>query len=202
MTVTLAVTGPTGAGKTRLCARLAELGAEVVDADRVGHAVLDDPVVSRALAQEFGAEVLGDDGLIDRSVLGDRVFASPTARERLDALVHPALAAVCVETLADRVATGSPLVILEAAVYFLLPGPPPVDMTVTVTAPPSVRLARLIAIGVPSARAKARIAAQDHLEPLWQRADRIIANDGDEAALRRAADQLWRDCAATDTREG
>ncbi|HOX26519.1 MAG TPA: dephospho-CoA kinase [Candidatus Krumholzibacteria bacterium] len=197
-----AVTGPTGAGKSRFCAHLAARGAVVVDADRVGHAVLDEPPVGAAVVAAFGRDILGADGRIDRNRLGPRIFADPAARARLDALVHPALAAALVARIGAAAGAGPPLVILEAAVYFLLPGPPPVDMTVTVTAPEPARLARLIAKGLSPDSARQRIAAQAHLEPYWSRAVRIIHNDGSEAALAQEADRLWREFVAPRTRKG
>jgi dephospho-CoA kinase len=193
MTTTIAVTGPTGAGKSRFCQLLAGRGAVVVEADAVGHAVIDEPAVRADIVRVFGAAILGDDGLIDRGILGPRVFAEKGARERLDELVHPALARACEERLAAARTTGSPLVILEAAVYFLLPGPPPVDLTVTVTAPEPVRLARLAGLGLAPDRARGRMAAQAHLEPGWRRADRIIVNDGTPDDLAGAAARLWHE---------
>jgi dephospho-CoA kinase len=192
VTVTrLAVIGPTGAGKSRLCRLLADLGAEVVEADQVGHEVLAQPAVRARIAAEFGAGVSGSDGTVDRTALGAIVFADPGRRAALDAITHPPLAAA----LADRLAKAdekAPLVILEAAVYFLLPGPPPVDAVVAVVASAPLRQRRLEAQGLTAAQAAARIAAQAHLEPTWARADRIIANDGDEAALAAAARDLYR----------
>jgi dephospho-CoA kinase len=200
MSRSIAITGPTGAGKSRFCRLLAARGAEVIEADALGHEVLERAPVREAVAAAFGQDVLEPDGRIDRSVLGPRVFADPAARARLDALVHPALAAACEERLARARRAGSPLVILEAAVYFLLPGPPPVDLVVTVTAPEAVRLARLRAQGLDPERARARIRAQAHLEAHWGRADRIIDNDGDEVALAVAAERLWRDLVASPDR--
>jgi dephospho-CoA kinase len=201
-TVTLAVTGPTAAGKSRLCAALAGRGAVVLDADRIAHGVLDAPAVQPQVVAAFGDDILGADGRIDRGVLGPRVFADPAHRERLDAIVHPALAAVCDELIAAAVAEAPPAVVLEAAVYFRLPGPPRVDITVTVTAPAEVRLARLVESGLDPARARERMAAQAHLEPLWRRADRIIVNDGSESTLDSAADRLWREAVTPGIREG
>ena len=196
MSRSIAITGPTGAGKSRFCRLLADRGAEVIEADAVGHEVLQSPAVRAAVVAAFGADILAADGRIDRGVLGPRVFGDPASRARLDALVHPALAAACEERLRRARRGGSPLVILEAAVYFLLPGPPPVDLVVTVTAPEAQRLVRLRAQGLDPGRARARIAAQSHLEGHWRRADRIIVNDGTEAELAAAAEGLWRDVVA------
>lgn len=195
-TWTLAVTGPTAAGKTELCRRLAALGATVIEADRVGHELLRHPDVRERIVAAFGPEILGADGEIDRRALGPRVFASTECRERLDRLVHPALSASCAARMRAAVAGGSPLVILEAAVYFLLPGPPPADVTITVTADPQRRRQRLIAAGLAAEAAERRVAAQAHLEPTWTQSDRIIVNDGDETDLAAMAAALWREFGA------
>lgn len=202
MTPRLAITGPTAAGKSRLCSLLVQRGAMLVDADAVGHGLLDEPEVQARIVDAFGVGILDERGRIDRKVLGPRVFATPERRQELDAIVHPPLAEACTARLAEAVAAKAPLVILEAAVYFLLPGPPPVDMTVTITAPRDVRLARLIALGLSPERAHARIDGQAHLEPFWALARCIIDNDGSAAALTEAANQIWRDHAAPTTLGG
>ena len=202
MSLSIAITGPTGAGKSRLCRLLAARGAVVIEADAVGHEVLDDPAVRSRVVAAFGQGIVGAGGRIDRAALGSVVFADPEQRERLDALVHPALAAACTARLSAAQAGGSPLVILEAAVYFLLPGPPPVDMTVTVTAAAEVRLARLEAQGLAPDRAHARLASQAHLEPHWRRADRIIVNAGTEVELAAVAADLWRELVAPESPGG
>jgi dephospho-CoA kinase len=197
-----AVTGPTGAGKSRLCHVFAERGAFLIEADIVAHGLLDRPRLQRRLADAFGKHIIGSGGLIDRAALGRIVFHDPAAREELDDLVHPPLS----EALRDRLDAarcgGSPLVILEAAVYFLLPGPPPVDWTLAVLASADVRLARLIAKGMDRAAALARIAAQAHLESTWALADCIVDNDGSKTALDALADDLWRTRIAPETQDG
>ncbi len=180
----LAIVGPTASGKSRLCALLAERGAEVIEADRVGHEVLELPAVTAQVVAAFGADILGTDGRIDRKILGPRVFAATEARARLDAITHPPLAAALCARLDKAKAR---LVILEAAVYFLLPGPPPVDRVVAVVASAAIREQRLLAAGLAPGQARARIAAQAHLEPTWSRADLIIHNEGDVAVLADAA---------------
>jgi dephospho-CoA kinase len=193
MPIRLAITGPSGAGKSSLCRRLVALGALVVDADRVGHAMLDVPQVQARLVASFGADVVGPGGVVDRGILARHVFADPARRELLDRLTHPALAAEIERRLVAAAETEAPLVVLEAAVYFLLPGPPAVDHVIALLADPVVRRRRLLATGLTSEQADARIAAQTHLEPTWARADRIIRNDGDEAALAAVARDLFRE---------
>lgn len=66
-----------------------ELGAEVLDADRLGHEALDDAEIRRRVVKAFGQGVVGRDGRIDRKLLGTRVFRSNRQLKRLEAIVHP-----------------------------------------------------------------------------------------------------------------
>ena len=188
-----AVTGPTGAGKSLLTSLFAEHGAQVIDADRVGHEILaHDEIVARIGAQ-FGSGCLTG-GEVDRRALGRVVFGDPEAMAQLNAIMHPPLAAELTARFAAIAATGAVrLAVLEAAVYFLLPLPGPMDLTIAVLAPVAVRRARLMTgHGLSAAEADRRITAQDYLEPLWAGADEIVENTDGIAQLRRTADDLLR----------
>ncbi len=87
MTV-IGITGPTGAGKTTALGVLEALGAEVIDADAVYHALLRASVPLRAaLTGAFGENILDAAGLVDRKKLADAVY--PDALDQLSALTHP-----------------------------------------------------------------------------------------------------------------
>jgi dephospho-CoA kinase len=197
-----AVCGPTGAGKSSFCRDLAARGAVLIEADRVGHELLLRPAIRTRLLDAFGPGIDDGAGGIDRRSLGALVFRDPAARLVLDRTLHPTLAAVLTARLAAARLQGPPLVILEAAVYFLLPGPPPVDMTVAVTAPAPVRLARLVAKGLTPDAAGNRIAAQAHLDATWRFADRTIDNEGSPAILAGLAATLWSEIVAPQSRRG
>ena len=188
------VTGPIGAGKSAVTGLLRDRGAAVVDGDALGHEVLARPEVRDAVAGAFGPEVVAD-GAVDRQALGRRVFADAAALDRLNGLTHPPLQRLMAARLDALERPGGPaLAVLEAAVYFLLPSPPRVDLVVVVDAPAAVRARRLAAArGLDRAAAEARIAAQASWEPLWARADRTIVNAGTPADLARAVDALWRE---------
>ena len=186
------LTGPTGSGKSLVAGFLRELGALVVDADAVGHRVLEEPAVIAALTAAFGAEMLRD-GCLDRAALGRRVFADPAALARLNAVVHPRLAARLRAELDACVAAPDfrGLAVLEAAVYFQLPPLGPVDLVVAVTADAALRRERLIAARqLDPAAVDARIAAQQPLLADFARADVVLHNDGDVDALRAAVRRL------------
>lgn len=187
------VTGPIGAGKSSLTRLLAAKGAAVLDGDRLGHEVLDRPAIKTALVQDFGEAVLVDDR-IDRGRLGALVFADPEAMVRLNSLTHGPLCAHF-EARLQALADGGKhaLAVLEAAVYFLLPDPPLMDLVICVDAPAAIRLDRLVeGKGLTPAQALARVRSQDTMAGLWAAADVHIINDRGERELSRAADDLWK----------
>src|SRR5689334_15940678 len=83
------LTGGIGAGKSVVAARLAELGAVVIDADQVAREVVAPGTDGLAeVVAAFGPDVL-EDGALNRPALAQRVFADPPARERLERIIHP-----------------------------------------------------------------------------------------------------------------
>jgi len=185
------VTGPTGAGKSAVTALLAARGAVVIDGDRLGHAVLDQPAVREAIGARFGARIVAG-GTVDRARLGRAVFGAPAQLAALDAIVHGPLGELMSAALDAAVGTGAPLAVLEAAVYYRLPAPPRADLVVAVLAPAAVRAERLAArAGLTPDEARARVRALSHLDGDWSRADVTITNDGRAEDLAAAVARLW-----------
>jgi dephospho-CoA kinase len=188
------LTGPIGAGKSRAAATLAALGAQVIDADAEGHRLLREPEVVAAIKEAFGVDTVVE-GVIDRAALGRRVFADPGDLDRLNAITHGRLSARIAERLEtlEAEAREPGLAVVEAAVYFQLPPFGPVDLVVAVTAPPEQRFARLVASGrFEAPAANARVEGQAGMLADFDRADVILDNTGDAAALERAVVELYR----------
>src|SRR5439155_8635090 len=110
------LTGGIGAGKSTVAAILAELGARVIDADRIGHEVYGPGTEGHAsVVQAFGPRVVAPDGTIDRRALGAIVFHDPGALARLNAIVHPLIAAEIQRRVAAvRAEPGAPPIVIEA----------------------------------------------------------------------------------------
>ena len=182
---TVVVTGPIGGGKSTLTGMLASAGAAVVLGDELGRQVLAQPAVRREIGEAFGAAVLVA-GEMDRAALGELVFGDPAALAKLNRITHARLGELAWTRLAGLASGGQhDLAVFEAAVYFLLPSPPPADLVVAVTAPAPMRLARLLRRdGMDRDTAARRIAAQTDLESGWARADLEVVNaDGMEVLV-------------------
>lgn len=187
------LTGGIGAGKSAVAARLHELGAVVVDADVVAREVLEPGTRGlAAVLDAFGAEVLDQEGALDRPRLGALVFADELARHRLNAIVHPLVAARTAELVAaaapGRVVVHDVPLLVEnglAAAY---------DVVVVVETPVALRLTRLArSRGMSEDQARARMAAQASDAQRQAVADVILDNSGSPAELRAQVDRLWAD---------
>jgi dephospho-CoA kinase len=114
----IGLTGNISTGKSTVARMLAELGAEVIDADRVAHEVMRAGTPAHArIVEAFGPQVLAPDGEIDRARLGAIVFADPGSLARLESIVHPATLAVIdhrITTTAAQVVVVEAIKLIEA----------------------------------------------------------------------------------------
>jgi dephospho-CoA kinase len=194
MVKTIGLTGGIGSGKSAASRILAELGALVIDADRVGHEVYlpGTPGWDQVVAA-FGREVVASDGTIDRKQLGARVFGAPAELARLNAIVHPLIR----DAVAARVAAareGQQPIVVEAALLVEAKWDALVDEVWLVTARPEIVEARLVEQrGMTPEAIAARVRAQLSDADRAARADVIIDNSGTPAALRAEIERLWRE---------
>lgn len=182
------VTGPAGAGKSAFCACLERGGAVVLDGDRLGHEILVRDDIVSSLEKEFGPGILVE-GAVDRDALGKTVFGNPGALAILNRITHGPLSALAAARF-DAIENegGHDLAVLEAAVYFLLPPVPGVELVITVTASTDTRLDRLRKwSGLDLDQARSRIEAQRPLEAGWASADIVLVNEGSVESLEAEA---------------
>jgi dephospho-CoA kinase len=195
VTTVIGITGPIGCGKSTVAGWLGELGAVVIDADRVARDVtgLGQPAVA-AIAEAFGAGLVGPDGSLDRSALGRIVFADPDALARLEAIVHPAVRPRILANIDDAMRDGAAAVVVEA-IKLVEGGLAEVcDEVWLISCDPTAQRARLIARGADPADADARMAAQSGLvdRPL-QAATRTIDTSGPRALARERVTNAMRE---------
>jgi len=187
------LTGGIGSGKSAAAERFAALGAVVVDTDLIAHqltATGGDAIP--ALQQEFGKQIVASDGALDRAAMRALAFSDATARQRLEAILHPMIRA---RSDAEVVAAlGAPYVVL--VVPLLVESQryrERCDRIAVVDVPESVQLERVIRrSGLAREQVEAIMAAQASRAQRRAIADDLIDNSGDIAALHRQVDALDR----------
>ena len=189
----IGLTGGIASGKSLVSERLAERGAAVIDADKVGHeSYRSGTGTFDAVVEAFGKEVVGADGEIDRKALGGKVFGDPEARRRLEAIVWPAIRTLIGAELDRLRAQGERVAVVEAAVLIEADWVPLVDEVWLVTAQRETAIARLAERnGMSEEQAQARIDAQLSNEERRAHADIVIENDGTLEELDRAIEGAW-----------
>ena len=190
----IGLTGGIGSGKSTVAEMLAALGALVIDADTVGHDVYRPGTDGfRQVVAAFGPEIAGADGSIDRRVLGARVFADRAALRRLNAIVHPLIAAAIRDRLAQaQAAPARSPVVVEAAIM-LEAGWRFFDEIWVVVVQPATAIARVTAArGLSADDVARRIAAQLSNDERRRAATRVIENDGSREELRAQVEAAWR----------
>ena len=189
----IGLTGGIASGKSLVSQQLAERGAVVIDADKVGHeAYRQGTETFQAVVDAFGSDIVGADGEVDRKALGAKVFADPEARQRLEAIVWPAMRRMMEERLAELRAQNTDVAVLEAALLIEADWLPLADEVWLVTASPETARRRLMKRnGLTAEAAEARLRAQLTNEKRRSYADVVIENNGTLEELTAAVDAAW-----------
>ncbi len=209
------LTGGLGSGKSTVAQMLRELGAAVIEADELGRALMEpgQPVFSQ-IVPVFGPQVLSPDGRLDRARLAELAFRGGRLKE-LNAIVHPAVIGAQRRWM-DQVFRRNPAavaVVVSALIFeverdarargeresVLADWRRRIDRVIVVTAPDEVKIARYVARLGPSgeareaaeADARTRLAHQIPDAQKVARADYVLENTGDKAALRTQVEDLW-----------
>lgn len=179
--IRIGLTGGVGSGKSTISKMLVELGAYVLDADKLGHLVYA-PGTSgwEQVVQEFGPGVVADNGEIDRKKLGAIVFADRTRLKRLEDIVQPEIGRAAVRLFVEKSGQGVQVGVLEAAVLIEAGFDRLVDQIWVTYASEDVVVKRLTSReGLPLApdEARRRIAAQMPIDEKAKRAQVVIRTD-------------------------
>ena len=200
MTTRVGLTGGVASGKSTVAGMLAELGAVVIDAD-----VLAREVVARgtpglaAVVEEFGPELLGPDGELDRAAMGRLVFSDPAARRRLEAIIHPLVFERIVE-LEEQAPAGA---VVVHDIPLLAEGGRAGDFAavLVVDAPHEVQVSRMTNDrGWTVEEAESRIGAQASREDRLAIASHVIENTGTHEDLRRRVAEVFAEVSAASGR--
>lgn len=193
MTRVIGLTGGMGSGKSTVSQLLAEFGAVVIDADKVGHEAYQHGTKTwQELVAAFGEQIVAADGSIDRKKLGAIVFGSPEQLVRLNRIVHPRMFEMMQERIQQYRQQSVKVVVLDAAILFEANWTPLVEEVWVVVASEAAVVARARArTGLPEEQIRSRLRSQMPVEDKIKRADVVIRNEGTVEDLRKQVEGLW-----------
>jgi dephospho-CoA kinase len=179
------LTGGIGCGKSEVRRRLLSAGFIVLDADTLAKQLAEtDPVIINNIKQEFGEQMYDAAGHLQRKALAAIVFNDRKQLEKLNGIIHPRVISTVERQLEKLQQQGEKIVIVEAALHYEVHWNEAMDVMVVVNAPMATRVARVMQRdGVDETAVRRRMANQLPLEDKVKRADYVIENTGDLAAL-------------------
>lgn len=187
----IGLTGGIGSGKSSVSALLAERGALIIDADAITRELQEPGTpVFDAMVGRFGPGIVAADGTLDRPAVADLVFNDSAALADLNAIVHPAVGAEIARRLLDASTTDA-VVVLDVPLL-VESGRDDMAMLVVVDVDPEIAIARLVEHRhMREEDVRARMARQASRTDRLAKADVVIDNSGDRAALAAQVEELW-----------
>lgn len=188
----IGITGSIAAGKSTVCRYLEErYNIYRLDADQVGHEMIERPNIVKELTNAFGTSILDTVGKIDRRALGGLVFTDPEKLARLNAITHPAICREIEERIRSR---RDPLILLEAIELLRTPLKALAGEIWVVWAEDTVRVRRIMARqGLSEAEAWDRVRGQWPQENYKKAADVLIDGGQSLEEMYRFLDRLMED---------
>lgn len=188
----IGVTGLIGSGKSEVAAVFGTLGAQIIDADRLGQEVVDsDSVVFYQLINKFGQSILDKDLNLNRRRLGELAFSSKQKTELLNSIVHPGLLKR-LDSLVDEARAKKRVAVVDAALLIYWNYHKSMDYTILVSSFQRLRTKRMLDRGMTPEEVGQRIRSQQKVSCLRKHADHVITNNKDLAGLRIKSEILYR----------
>lgn len=184
--IKVGLTGQTGAGKSVVAEELKKYGFAVIDADEIAALVTEkgSPILPR-LSENFGPDIIKEDGTLDKSLLATRAFSNPEYTKMLNEITHPEICRLILKKVNGAFFDGYEAVIIDAPQLFESRLSYDCNFIVSVVAPEELRLKRIIERdGLAEADARRRMSAQLPEEFFRAHSDLVIENDGDLETLK------------------
>ena len=181
------LTGGIASGKSTVAAMLREQDCLVLDADTLGHELLEQGQDAfNEVVREYGKEVLDNYGNVNRSKLGQIIFADPQKRARLNQILHPRILEVLRRWFAALAQEGGPeFAVVEAALIMEAGYNKELDQVIVCWCPAQQQLQRLVERGLTAEQAQLRIAAQMPMAEKRRLGDETIDCSGSLAETER-----------------
>ena len=193
----IGVTGGIGSGKSTVTSYIESLGYSVIDADQIAHDIAKQKEVLSEIEKEFGPEIIGEDGQLDRKAMADIVFSNARKKELIEAIITKRVIERVKEFI-DLYREGTlyakdDIVFLDAPTLFETGSDSLTDEVWAVTCDLRKRLERAVKRdGSIADDIEARIAAQIPESDIIERSDVVIVNDGSQEELYTKIDMLLK----------
>ena len=191
--IVIGLTGGIGSGKSEVSRMLKAWGAQIIDADQLGHQAYQPRTEAwKAVVAAFGEQILQPNGEVDRIKLGAIAFSNPEALARLNAIMHPRMHEMIKEQLEGLRAQGTAVVVVEAAVLIEAGWTPLMDEIWVTEAEEDVVVERVRRrSNLPDEQIRRRIRSQLTNEERAKYATAVIENNGGLAELHQRVQELW-----------
>ncbi|HWR28326.1 MAG TPA: dephospho-CoA kinase [Negativicutes bacterium] len=189
----IGLTGGIASGKSTVSAMLRQMGATVIDTDKIAREVAKPGSAAlKSMSEHFGMDILNEDGSLRRDAVGRIVFSDPEEKKWLEALLHPLIRAESEEQARRALAAGQHIVVIDVPLLFESGWHEYVDEIWTVYVPPKVQKERLRQRdNFVEQEIMDRIASQDPISEKAKRADLIIDNTGPLDSTLQQVRSAW-----------
>ena len=189
----IGLTGGIASGKSAVAEMFSNLGAAVIDADKIGHMVLEEESIKTQIRNQWGEKVIRENR-VSRKDLAAIVFDPETGAEhleKLEAITHPRIRTLIADQLAAYEKEGAIAVVLDAPLLFEAHWDEFCDKVLFVACDTRVRIDRALQRGWSQGQFHAREANQLDLRVKQQRSTDQVDNSGDLEQTKRVIQRLW-----------
>ncbi len=185
----LGLTGSIGSGKSTVARMFQELGAEIIDADKVGHSLLEKKEVRESIVKNFGSSILDKEGKIERRKLGRIVFQDRKRLEELNSIIHPLISSEIKRRITFSQAR---IIIIDAAILLETGWDSLVDKVIVVNASYETRRKRIKESSLLDSKEVEGITeAQFSQDEKIRKADFLIENEEGIEESKRQVGRIW-----------
>lgn len=188
----IGLTGQTGAGKSTASEIMMRRGCEIINADLISREVVGIGTdCLKMLTNAFGCDIINSDGSLNRRVLAEKAFSSRENTKCLNEITHPFIIELARRRIDEAFSNGCNIVVFDAPQLFESGGDKLCDIIISVTAPETCRLARIISRdNITQEQALSRIKAQLGEEYFIKHSDYILDGSGGVEQLAVQTEQL------------